>query len=84
MSEHGVPISGTKLEDVQVLNMVEWVPNEGTPHGHMHLLLHEVIGSWLNPRINQGIHLLLWGHEVFLKTWGCLPYSSFKYKELDS
>lgn len=59
MSGCGVPINGTKPEDVQVLNMVEWVPNEGTPHGHMHFLLHEVIGSWLNPGINRGIRLLL-------------------------
>lgn len=47
MNRCGVPISGTKPEDVQVLNMVEWVPNEGTPHGHMHFLLHEVMAkSW--------------------------------------
>jgi len=73
MSNYGGLIGGTKPEDVQVLNMVEWAPNKGTPHGHMRLLFHEVIGSWLNLRINQSIHLLLWGYEVFLKAWGCLP-----------
>jgi hypothetical protein len=44
MHEHGGPINGIKLEDVQVLDMVVWAPNEGTSHGHMCLLLHKVIG----------------------------------------
>jgi hypothetical protein len=42
------PIDGTKPEDVRVLDVVEQAPSESAQHERMHLLLHKVVGSWLN------------------------------------
>ncbi len=40
-------IDRTNLEDVHILETVGHVLCEGAQHNYMHLLFHEVVGSWL-------------------------------------